>query len=333
MPRWTRRTLLSSLAAGTAATALGGCARGTANPTPTTLRLGHAYGVGSLQNRAATRFADEVAERSNETITVEVFPSGQLGSWEDMQEATEIGAMHFVIESVGSLERYTHLAAIEGLPFLYTDERHFLSVWDGALGATMIQAIREDSGFLLLGDMYRGPRVLNSMRPVESLDEAHGLKLRVPTQETYIETWRMLGAAPTPLALTEVFAGMEQGAIDGQENPIDVVRFNSFYEVAPYVTNTNHIYGNFHFQTWGDTYDNWDDATRHVVDESVAAVSAWYREASIKETQENIDFLEDEGVEFFEIDAPAWREKILPLYESADPTVRSWVEQIQASQS
>ncbi|WP_193106097.1 TRAP transporter substrate-binding protein [Brachybacterium sp. FME24] len=333
MPRWTRRTLLSSLAAGTAAAALGGCARGTANPTPETLRLGHTYGVGSLQNRAATKFGDEVAERSNGSITVEVFPSGQLGSWEDMQEATEIGAMHFVIESVGSLERYTQLAAIEGLPFLYADEEHFLSVWDGALGATMIQAIREDSGFLLLGDMYRGPRVLNSMRPVASLEEAHGLKLRVPTQETYIETWRMLGAAPTPLALTEVFAAIEQKAIDGQENPIDVVRFNSFYEVAPYVTNTNHIFGNFHFQTWGDTYDNWDDATRRVVDESVAAVSAWYREISIQETQENIDFLREEGVEFFEIDAIEWREHVLPLYETADPTVRSWVEQIQSSQS
>jgi tripartite ATP-independent transporter DctP family solute receptor len=331
MSRMTRRTLLSSLAAGAAATTLGSCSRGTANPSPTTLRLGHAYGVGSLQNRAATMFAEEVNERSDGAITVEVFPAGQLGSWEDMQEATEIGAMHFVIESVGSLERYTHLAAIEGLPFLYTGEEHFLSVWDGDLGATMVQAIREDAGFLLLGDLYRGPRVLNSMRPVTALEEAHGLKLRVPTQETYIETWRMLGAAPTPLALTEVFAAIEQKAIDGQENPIDVVRFNSFFEVAPYVTNTNHIYGNFHFQTWGDTYDNWDDATRRAVDDSIEAVSAWYREISIQETQENIDFLTEEGVEFFDIDASEWREAILPLYETADPTVRGWVEQIDAA--
>lgn len=332
MPRMTRRTLLSSLAAGTAATALAGCARGTANPSPDVLRLGHTYGVGSIQNRAAMMFAEEVASLSNGAITVEVFPAGQLGSWEDMQEATEIGAMHFVIESVGSLERYTPLAAIEGLPFLYSGEEHFLSVWDGELGATMIQAIREDAGFLLLGDMYRGPRVLNSMRPVPDLEAAAGLKLRVPTQQTYIDTWRMLGAAPTPLALTEVFAAIEQGAIDGQENPIDVVRFNSFYEVAPYVTNTNHIFGNFHLQTWGDTYDNWDDSTRGVVDAAVATVSAWYRELSIQETTENNDFLAEAGVEFFDVDTAEWREAILPLYERADPQVRSWVEQIEAAQ-
>lgn len=329
MPRMSRRSLLTSLALGASATALSGCARGTANPSPPVLRLGHAYGVGSLQNRASELFAEEVAARSNGEMTVEVFPSGQLGSWEDMQESTEIGAMHFVIESVGSLERYSNLAAIEGLPFLYDDEEHFLSVWDGELGSRMIQAIREDSGFLLLGDMYRGPRVLNSIKAVESLEDAAGLKLRVPTQQTYIDTWHMLGAAPTPLALTEVFSGIEQGAIDGQENPVDVVRFNSFFEVAPFVTNTNHIYGNFHFQTWGDTYDNWNDDTRSVVDGAIAEVSAWYRQTSIDETVENIDFLVEKGVEFFDIDGPAWREKILPLYDRADPTVQGWVEEIQ----
>lgn len=329
MPRMSRRSLLTSLALGGTATALSGCARGTANPSPSVLRLGHAYGVGSLQNRAAERFAAEVSERSNTEITVELYPSGQLGSWEDMQESTEIGAMHFVIESVGSLERYTDLASIEGLPFLYDDEEHFLATWDGDLGARMVQAIREDSGFLLLGDMYRGPRVLNSIRAVESLEDVAGLKLRVPTQQTYIDTWRMLKAAPTPLALTEVFSGIEQGAVDGQENPIDVVRFNSFFEVAPYVTNTNHIYGNFHFQAWGDTYDNWDEDTRAVVDESIAEVSAWYRTTSIDETAENIEYLAERDVEFFDIDGPAWRERILPLYDRADPTVKGWVEEIQ----
>lgn len=100
------------------------------------LRLGHAYGAGSVQNLAAEMVTDEVAQRSNGAITVEVLPSGQPGSWEDMQEATETGALHVVLESVGSLVRCSPpLAAIVGLTFLYTDEEHFLFRWDGALGA------------------------------------------------------------------------------------------------------------------------------------------------------------------------------------------------------
>lgn len=320
---------MSSAVAGTAALGLGACARGTNNPDPDVLRLGHNYGTGSLQNRASQRFADAVAERSGGAIEVEIYPSGQLGGYEDMQEGLEIGSMHFVLESVGSLERYTTLASIEGIPFLYDSDEHFLKVWDSDLGDEIIQGIREDSGFLLLGKMYRGPRVLNSARPVEDLDDAAGLKLRVPTQETYISTWRNLGAAPTPLALTEVFSAMEQGAVDGQENPIDVVRFNSFFEVAPYVTNTNHLYGNFHLQTWGETYDTWSDGTREVIDGAVEEVSDWYRKASIDETKENIEFLKDEGVEFFDIDMDEWKDAASAVVENASPKVREWSRKIE----
>src|SRR5699024_11443330 len=83
MSRMSRRSLLASLALGTTATALSGCARGTANPYPSVLRLGHAYGVGSIQNRAAERFDAEESARSNQKITVELDPSGKIGRWED----------------------------------------------------------------------------------------------------------------------------------------------------------------------------------------------------------------------------------------------------------
>lgn len=295
-----------------------------------TLRLGHSYGIDSLQNRSAEKLAEDVDEASDGRITIEVFPSSQLGSWEEMQEGLEVGSVDIVIESVGSLERYTDLAAIEGVPFLYRDADHFFEVWDGELGDEIIDGIREDSGFLLLGEMYRGPRVLNSTRPVESLDSLSGLKLRVPTQQTYIDTWEALGAAPTPLALNEVFSGIEQGAIEGQENPIDVVRFNSFYEVAPYVTNTNHLYGNFHFQVWGDTYDSWDSELRDILDEEIDKISGEYRQNSLQEQTDNIEFLEEQGVEFFEIEQEAWANATQSIIDDVrSEQVQNWAEQIK----
>ena len=112
-----------------------------------TLRLGHSYGIDSLQNRAAEQLAENVNEASDGRLTIEVFPASQLGSWEEMQEGLEIGSVDIVIESVGSLERYTDLAAIEGVPFLYRDADHFFAVWDGEIGDEIIQAIRDESGF------------------------------------------------------------------------------------------------------------------------------------------------------------------------------------------
>ncbi|QVQ51258.1 TRAP transporter substrate-binding protein [Spiractinospora alimapuensis] len=293
-----------------------------------TLRLGHTYGVDSLPNRAAQRLAETVEEETDGAVTIEVYPSSQLGSWEEMQEGLELGGVDMVIESVGSLERYTDLAAIEGIPFLYESDEQFFSVWDGEVGADIIDTLHEETGFLLLGDLYRGPRVLNSARPIESPGDLAGLKLRVPTQQTYIDTWQALGASPTPLALNEVFGAIEQGAIEAQENPIDVVRFNSYFEVAPYVTNTNHLYGNFHFQTWGDTYESWDEEHRAAIDQAIDEVSAWAREVSLDEQSENVEFLEEEDVTFYEIDQEEWRSLTSELIDEADPQVQEWAERI-----
>lgn len=314
----------SSSGAGSASPQAGGDAQ-------LVLRLGHSYGIDSLQNRAAQQLAENVAAESDGRLTIEVYPSSQLGSWEEMQEGLELGSVDLVIESVGSLERYTDLAAVEGVPLLYRDSDHFFEVWDGPIGEEIVNAIREDSGFLLLGQMYRGPRVLNTTRPIESLADVAGLKLRVPTQQTYIDTWKALGAAPTPLALNEVFSAIEQGAIEGQENPIDVVRFNSFYEVAPYVTNTNHLFGNFHFQVWGDTYDSWDPELREILDEEIAKVSSTYRETSISEQTANIDFLKQQGVTFFEVDRKEWADKTQSIADAVkSDQVKTWIQDIRA---
>ncbi len=294
------------------------------------LTLGHAYAPDSLQHRAAEQLSELVAEKSDGAITIDLFPSAQLGSWEEMQEGLEIGSVDIVIESLGSLERYTDLAAIEGLPFLYEDAEHFFEVWDGDMSAEILDAVREDSGFKLIGALYRGGRQLNSIREVDGLDDLAGLKLRVPNQQTYISTWQALGASPTPMALNEVFSAMEQGAIEGQENPIDVVRFSSFYEVAPFVAETNHLFGNFHFQMWGDAFDQFPAEVQEILLAAADEVSADYRATSISEAAENKKFLEDAGVKFTTIDLAEWRKPVASLIDAANPQVKTWAEAILA---
>lgn len=292
------------------------------------LKLGHAYGVSSLENRAADHLAELVEEESDGRLTIDVYPSAQLGSWEEMQEGLEFGSIDIVIESIGSLQRYTDLAAIDGVPFIYEDEEHFFRVWDGEIGDDILTAIREESGFQLLGQGYRGPRVLNSSRPVENLDDVDGLRIRVPTQQAYIDTWEALGASPTPLALDEVFTAIEQNTLEAQENPIDVVRFSSFFEVAPYVTNTFHLFGNQHFQVWGDRYDEWPSDLKAVLDDAIDETSSWYRETSLAEKDENIEFLEENGVEFFDVDREEWREMTTDIADDTPAEVQEWVQTI-----
>lgn len=100
--------------------------------------------------------------------------------------------------------------------------------------------------------------------------------------------------------------------------------------MAPYVTNTNHLYGNFHFQVWGDTYDSWDPELRDILDEKIDEISADYRENSLKEEGENVDFLKENGVTFFEIDQAEWAEKTKPVEEAVKADqVKTWIEEIR----
>lgn len=319
---------------------LAGCASGSAPDAggstadeaiePMSLTLGHSEAGEGLPAEAAERYAERVSELTDGAVTIEVYPAGQLGSLYEMQETLEVGGIDIVMNSVGSLERYTDLAAIDGLPFLYDDSDQLLEVWNGPLGEEILDEIAADSGFRLIGAMYRGPRVLNSTRPVESLDDLAGLKLRVPTQQTYIDTWTALGASPTPMAFSEVFGSLEAGAIDGQENPIDVVRNNSLYEIAPYVANTNHIYGNFHMQFNEERFQAMPAAVRDALIEAVDELSTWYTEETETRLAEDAAFLEEHGTEFAEIDLAEWRAKTSGLVEAADPRVQEWVEQIAA---
>jgi tripartite ATP-independent transporter DctP family solute receptor len=298
--------------------------------TPMTLTLGHSEASEGLPAEAAQRYAERVNELTDGAVTIEVFPAGQLGSLYEMQETLEVGGIDIVMNSVGSLERYTDLAAIDGLPFLYDDEEQLAEVWNGEIGEEILDAIAEDSGFRLIGAMYRGPRVLNSTRPVEDLSDLAGLKLRVPTQQTYIDTWVALGGSPTPMAFSEVFGSLESGAIDGQENPIDVVRNNSLYEIAPYITETNHIYGNFHMQFSEDRYQGYPEAVRAALEEAVNEISEWYGSETSQRLSEDKKFLEENGTTFFTVKIADWRAKTADQVSQSDPRVQEWVEKIAA---
>lgn len=336
----TSRSRMGTLAAMIAVamtTALAGCSSGPdavaeGDAAPMTIKLGHVNATGSPWHRAAENLAEKLAERTDGRLTVEIYPSSQLGSTQEMQEGLEFGSVDVIIESMGSLEKYSPLAAIDGLPFIYEDQDSFLEVWDSPLGDEIKESLVEETGFRLIGNLYRGSRMLNSARPVAGIDELHGLKIRVPIQQSYIDTWDALGASPMPLAMNEVFSALEQRAIDAQENPLDVIRFDSLYEVAPFVTETNHLFGNFHFIVWDDAFASWPEEYREAFVGAVDEVTVEHLEAQLTEIEANRDFLKSEGVEFFDIsgEIDEWRERVSGIVDANDPKVQEWVERIRS---
>lgn len=238
-----RRSLVARGAAGLAATgAVTLAAPAILAQQPRAIRMGYVMGAGGAADKAAGDFARIVAERSKGALTVQNFPGGQLGGERDMVESVQLGSIQigfFGSYLIGNI--VPEWGQVLDLPYLIRDQAHFRKIVDGPLAKPMYDALMQRKGLRHVGWCNRGPRHLTTNRAVTTPADVRGLKLRVPELETYVGAWRALGATVTPMALTEVFLALKQGIIDGQENPLELIFTNSFFEAQKFVNLTGHI--------------------------------------------------------------------------------------------
>ena len=241
----TRRTFLQTLST---AGALGVAGVGFAPPAraqQVTIRFNHTDGRGGDGFHFSERFKTLAAERSGGRIAVQTFHSGQLGAEKDMYDSMQIGAIEMgrsgsLIISVAA----PAYGALE-LPYVFRSQQHLRNVLAGPIGQALHQEFLAKKGIRVLGIVNRGARHLTTKnRAVRSPADLSGLKLRVPEIPVYVAAWRALGASPTPMAFPEVFTALQQGTIDGQENPLGTIHGNSFAEVQKFLVLTGHVRGN-----------------------------------------------------------------------------------------
>lgn len=336
----TRRQSLTGMAAlGAATLGLAGCSSlrpgggdsaAASGGDTNTLVLGHAGSETDPRQLGSEQIKELIEERTDGRITVEIHANSTLGSWEQMIEGLQLGTTHLVIESILALEAYTDLAAVETAPFLYESDEQFFGVWDGELGAEIKSALTEETGFELLGNMFRGARNLTVNSEVATLDALEGLTIRTPSTQTMVDTWQMLGARAEAMPWDEVYSALEQGVIDGQENPLDVATFNALYEVQSHCTLTQHMYANYHFLMSGEALAGFSEEDQQIIREAADEVGRTYTERTITNLEEYRTTLEDEGMIFVELeDREQWVEQVAPIIDELPDQVSAWVEQIR----
>lgn len=327
--------------AGIVALALAGCSSAGSDPAatgggendgqPITLVLGHAGSTTDPRQWAAEQFAERIEEATEGQVTVEIHSDSTLGTWEEMIDGLQIDSVDIVIESMLSVEAYTDLASVETAPFLYEDDEQFFDVWEGDLGAEIKGAVTEASGYSLLGNMYRGPRELTTKEPVTELADVAGLTVRTPSAQTMLDTWNALGARAEALPFNEVYSALESGVLDGQENPLDAILFNSIAEVAPHIAETKHMFANYHFIMWDDALQGMPEDVRSAILEVADEVGQEYTENTLTNLEDYRGQLEESGAEFHEItDRQAWIDATQPVVDGLPDQVQTWVEQIRA---
>jgi len=205
------------------------------------IKLGIVTTPGSAQYVCAEQFAQFVTERSHGALTVKIFHSGSLGSETDILQQVQMGAMEMAIVTVGPFDTFVPEVKVISFPFLFRDHEQADEILDGPLGAEVLKAL-ERAGFEGLSFSENGFRNLtNEVRPVKTVDDVAGLKIRVMESAMHKELWKTLGANPTPMAWP-IYTELQQGTIDGQENPLSVLWVYKLYEVQKYLTLTGHVY-------------------------------------------------------------------------------------------
>jgi tripartite ATP-independent transporter DctP family solute receptor len=250
--------------------------------------IGHALSPTSHYGLGAQAFIDTLEELSGGEWTGEQAPAGQLGGERDMIEGLQIGSLDVVITSTGPLGNFVPEVYALDLPFLFRDYDHARAVLDGEIGQELLAKIDENN-LIGLGWSENGFRhVTNSQRAVRTPEDLAGLKLRTMENKVHMEAFSDMGASPTPMAFPELFTALQQGVVDGQENPITVISASKFWEVQDFVSLTGHVYSPAVILASPGLFDGLTDEQK-----------GWFREAataSAAATRAEVNRLEEEGV-------------------------------------
>lgn len=263
--------------------------------------------LGSVNNDKHTlhdgyeKFKEIVEKKTDGKVKVEIYANGLLGNDRTMIEGLELGTVEAVGVSTSMLANWAPSMLAYDLPFSIKNEEVADKILDGPFGEKSAKQL-EKEGILLVGYMENGFRHLtNSKREIKSVEDVKGLKIRTMQTPLILETWKNLGANPTPLAYTELFTAMEQKVIDGQENPYGNMALDKFYEVQKYLTKTNHLYNPMGLVLSKKFYDQLDKEQQEIVKEAAKEASAHQRELNRKKSEEYLKILEDNGMKVTEL--------------------------------
>jgi tripartite ATP-independent transporter DctP family solute receptor len=208
----------------------------------TVLKINIALAQNSHYGVAVDTFAREVERRTNGRYKIQTFYSMALGAERESVEGVQLGTLDLTLTSTGPLPNFVPEIAILDIPFLFRDYAHARAVLDGPIGQELLAKFPA-KGMVGLAWAENGFRhMTNSKRPVNAPEDLKGLKMRTMENPIHIEAYRQFGILPTPMAFTEVFTALQQGTVDGQENPLSVITAAKLDQVQKYLSLTGHVY-------------------------------------------------------------------------------------------
>ncbi|MBL3592067.1 MAG: TRAP transporter substrate-binding protein [Synergistaceae bacterium] len=282
----------------------------------TEIKLAHVVNEKDAFHACALKFKEIVEEKTGGEIVVQLFPNATLGDERNLLESLKMGVVEMAIITGGPIINFMPQFGVFDLPFLFASPEHAYKVLDGEIGRKML-ADMEKNGWKGLAYGERGFRNLtNSKRPVVTPADMTGLKIRLMQNPVFVDAFKALGANAVPMAWTEALTALQQGTIDGQENPINVIHAFNLNESQKYLTLTRHAYSPnvilFSLRKWKE----FTPEQQAIMEEAAQAAAEYNRDLDNANEAAWLQELKDRGMEVVENpDLAAFREAVQPVYE------------------
>ena len=270
------------------------------------LTLGHGAAPGNPRHEAAVKFAEVLKAKTGGRIEVQVAPSAQLGDDAAMVTALRTGALDMSANSQGAVANAVPEYAAFGMPFLFASAGQAFKVLDGPLGKELSDKSAE-KGLVVLGYWDNGIRhMTNSKRAITKVEDMKGLKMRTPPDAVLVDIMQALGAEAQQIKFAELYVALQQGVVDGQENPLVNIHASKLYEVQKHLALTSHMFQMTPFLMGKRSWDRLSEADRKAVTEAAAEATALQRKLSQESDDKLLAELKAKGVQVTTVDKAAF---------------------------
>ena len=303
-------------------------------PAATELKLGVVTKPGSAQNIVADKFKDLLEKRSDGRYTVKIFHSKSIGNETEILQQVQMNTIQLAVVTGGPFDTFDPIVRVINYPFLFKNTAQVDKVLDGPIGQAILKDL-ENVGFKGLAFSENGFRNLtNNRRPVKTAADVKGLKIRVMASTLHKAIWQALGANPTPMPWP-IYTELEQGVIDGQENPLWVMEVYKFYEIQKYMTLTRHVYSPHIDVASLIWWQSLKPADQELIRQAMVDAARYQRKDNRDKNAARLKFLKEKGMIVEEHpDIDSFRKKVANLKDHElfrDPKVHALLEKALAA--
>lgn len=264
------------------------------------------------------KLQDLLEEYSNGEMTVDIYPNSQLGNERDMMENVGMGIQAMALISTGPIPNFIPDFAVLDLPYIFETPEEAYEVLDGKIGRDLLEQLSNQNiiGVNFWENGFRN--VTNDKKEILKPSDIKNMKIRTMENNIHIATYKEIGATPTPISWGEIFSALQQGTVDGQENPLAIIETAKVYEVQKYVSLIEMFYSPCVLMINKDIYNELTKDQQIIFNKAAEEAKVWQREYSQEYNKKAIKIMEEAGVKVSEVDKNLWKESIFEVYEKAN---------------